>query len=603
MSGLERRLPGRLSQPWRRTAMRGPKLAGLGIAFAAVAVLGSVGFTRYQQAADAVDPLANRVYLAIQLFILESGSVTGAVPWELQVARFAAPIVAAYAVVQVLAVVFRDQLELLRLHHVRGHVVVAGLGRKGGLLAQALLRRGDRVVGIEADEGNLEIAAVRALGGLVVVGDARSPDTLRRAGVGRASHLVVLCGDDATSAEIVTVAREQVAGRREGHLQCVVHVADPDLCLLLCIEEFEHHDDEPVRVEFVNLHAAAAQALLHAHPIRRDDAEEPRVVVHGGGPTARHLLLALARAWAAHEPEATPRLEVTSVGLEARALAAMADRHTELARFVELQPAGGIATLVAERTPTLVYVCPDDDSAAAADALVLRRLLAGRPARIVVVFEQRSGLGHLLQAATAPPGGPTMATFGLHDEACQPDVLLTGTTELLARALHRTYVDEHGGPAGDEGDPALRPWSELPEALRESNRAQAAHAGAKLAAVGCGIGPLVDWDAAQHPFSDPEIEVMARLEHERWVSEHRTAGWRPGPRDLASRTTPYLVPWDELSDEVRDYDRMFVRRLPQLLAAHGLQVIRRTVPPPAATSGTTPGPFPTEAARLHVPAR
>jgi hypothetical protein len=83
--------------------------------------------------------------------------------------------------------------------------------------------------------------------------------------------------------------------------------------------------------------------------------------------------------------------------------------------------------------------------------------------------------------------------------------------------------------------------------------------------------PLTDWDAAGRPFTDDEVEVMARLKHDRWVAERRRGGRRPGPRDPQRRTTPYLVPWEELAEEIREYDRLFVRQLPRLLASVGLE--------------------------------
>jgi hypothetical protein len=192
---------------------------------------------------------------------------------------------------------------------------------------------------------------------------------------------------------------------------------------------------------------------------------------------------------------------------------------------------------------------------------------------IVAVLDTRCGLGRMLEDAPPAGGGPTLVAFGLLDETCRPEYLLSGTTELLARALHDAYRDEVGAGAADD-DPACRPWSALPELLRDSNRDQAAHVQVKLRAVGCAVAPLTDWDAAQVPLSEADVEVMARLEHDRWIDERRRAGWRAGPRDALARTTPYLVPWEALSEEVRDKDRLFIRRLPQLLASVGLQAVR-----------------------------
>lgn len=587
---IRRRLARRRWHSGRRLATSGPMWLALGVAFAAVAVLGVVGFTRYQQAAgSAVDPFATRVYLAVQLFVLESGSVRGEVPWQLELSRFVAPLVAAYAIVQTLAAVFREQVEALRLQLVRRHVVIAGLGHKGARLAQALLRDGDPVVVIEADSSNADLDTLRAVGGLAVIGDARDAETQRRARVARATHLVALCGDDGTDIEVVATAREQAAaGRRSGTLQCVADLGDPDLCLLLCTEELERYGEAPVRTDFVDTTATAAHALLRAHPpFGEQDGPAPSVLVVGEGRTAEHLLLALARAWATgRATPSTPRLGLTVVGPDAQAISTLADRHPELARVAALDVVDDHRTALAASTPTTVFVCPEDDAAATATALDLRVLLTGRPTEIVVVLQQSSGLGRLLESAPRPAAGPTVHTFVLIEETCQPRILLTGTTEILAQALHGAYLAARSD-TGAAGDPALRPWSELPESLRESNRDHAAHVAVKLAAVGRAVGPLIDWGSALVPFPDDEVELMARLEHVRWVAERRRAGWRPGPRDPERRTSPYLVPWEDLSEEIRDHDRMFVRELPHLLVSVGLQAVpvraapRRAAGPPA----------------------
>jgi hypothetical protein len=560
--------------------MNGRRLAALGLAFTVVLGLGTIGFSRAQEAGGALEPLLSRIYMALQLFVLEGGTISGAVPLELEVARFAAPVVAGYALVLGLALLFREQLEWLRLRFVRGHFVVAGLGVKGMRLTRALLKRGEQVVVIEANGTSADLANARALGALVVVGDARNPDTLRRAGVHRAQQLVVLVGHDARTAEIVASARDSVLGRRRGHLRCVAIVENADLCQVLCIKELRQGGSERIRVEFVNPQLAAVQALVRSHPpVVPADGRTPSVLISGGGSTAAQLLLAIGRAVAA---DATRRrLAVTVVGPTAQAVAALTRRHPELDRVLDLRAGDDLLSAIEAQPPTTVYVCPDDDAVAATEAVDIRQLLAGRSARVVVAFDEQSGLVGVLGELPASVSEPTVVAHALLDEAWEPDVLLSGTVELLARQLHRVYLDAHGRPAAAPSDPALRPWSELPDDLRESNRSQAAHVGVKLAAIGYGVGPLVDWDAAQLTFSSEQVEVMSRLEHDRWVTERQGAGWRPGPRDARRRMTPDLVPWEVLSEDVRELDRMFVRSLPELLAGVGLQAVPVSGEPPA----------------------
>jgi hypothetical protein len=75
-------------------------------------------------------------------------------------------------------------------------------------------------------------------------------------------------------------------------------------------------------------------------------------------------------------------------------------------------------------------------------------------------------------------------------------------------------------------------------------------------------------------FAADDIETMARMEHERWVAERLLEGYNPGPRDVTRMTSPYLVPWGELEEGIRDYDREAVREIPGLLAAAGFEIYR-----------------------------
>ncbi len=544
----------------------------LAVAIGVVGLLGFLGFTRYDEATGVSRSITTHLYLTVQLFMLSSGSVVGPVPWELELARVAAPVLAAYALLRLIATLFREQADRLSVRVRRGHTVVAGLGHKGSVAVAELLERGDRLVVIERDATARGIRMARALGATVIVGDAREAGTQAKAGVARASELTILCGDDATNIEVARAARGEAARRRSGTLHCVVDIESPDLARLLCVTELERYGQVPMRIDFVDVRGAAVRALVDAHPpARTEDGAMEAIAIAGNGWTARRLAVELARRSAVAGESA---VSLTIIGAGPASLEPLRRDHPELAEFVDLNAATDPAALAAGPIPGIVYVAPDDDELAAAIALELRARLAGHPTRIVVALRERGGLGDLLDTAPAPVGSPSLVAFGLLEEACRPDVLLAGMTELLARAMHGAYIDE-AAPALASDDPARQPWTNLPQVLRESNRDQAAHIVFKLTAVGRSVVPLTDWASARQPFSSAEVETMARLEHERWVAERRRNGWLPGPRDAVHRTTPYLVPWDELPEPVRDTDRLFVRRLPDLLASVGLQAIRR----------------------------
>jgi hypothetical protein len=140
--------------------------------------------------------------------------------------------------------------------------------------------------------------------------------------------------------------------------------------------------------------------------------------------------------------------------------------------------------------------------------------------------------------------------------------------EPVARAIHDHYRTARG--TGSTGA-STRPWDELDERLRRSNRAQAADLALKLASIGCRIVPA-DAPTRIDGFTAAEVEDLARQEHDRWVDERAAAGWRLGPR--GDHTSPDLVGWDDLPDDRRELDREAVRAIPAVLAAAGMGVDR-----------------------------
>ncbi|MBD0675614.1 NAD-binding protein [Streptomyces sp. CBMA156] len=89
----------------------------------------------------------------------------------------------------------------------RDHVIVVGLGNVGTRVATQLHDMGVPVVCMERDPQARGIAAVRALGIPVVLGDGPFEQQLRRARLKHSRALVAVSGDDATNLEAALEAR------------------------------------------------------------------------------------------------------------------------------------------------------------------------------------------------------------------------------------------------------------------------------------------------------------------------------------------------------------------------------------------------------------
>jgi RyR domain len=145
--------------------------------------------------------------------------------------------------------------------------------------------------------------------------------------------------------------------------------------------------------------------------------------------------------------------------------------------------------------------------------------------------------------------------------------------ERLARVIHEEYRDSEQDLT-TEDDPAIASWAELPSYLRYSNRAQADRVCEKIQRIGYAIEKSGNKKPVTE-FTPQEVDIMAQMEHGRWIIERLDAGWIPGPRrDVRQKISPYFVQWTALSEDVKEKERQMVRNIPKLLATIGLQVCK-----------------------------
>src|SRR5947209_2705236 len=69
------------------------------------------------------------------------------------------------------------------------------------------------------------------------------------------------------------------------------------------------------------------------------------------------------------------------------------------------------------------------------------------------------------------------------------------------------------------------------------------------------------------------LELLARNTHEVWARQRLTDGWRYGPqRDDAHRRHPGLVPYDDLPEDEKEYDRNTARAALETIVALGYRI-------------------------------
>ncbi len=223
-----------------------------------------------------------------------------------------------------------------------------------------------------------------------------------------------------------------------------------------------------------------------------------------------------------------------------------------------------------------LVACPG--GAIAIAEILLARSLGARVAWVDPAGEATEPLYDLLPLGAddvlEPPFDPMTIRAFLSWSSLEPEV-----REPVARCIHAAYRRAHRKRKAAD-DPALAPWDELIESLKQSNYAQADDIPNKLALVGKRLVRHGD----DLKLTDDELELLAEVEHGRFNIERLLSGWQLGDRRVAQSVTPYLKPWDELADGAKDCDREAVRTIGSALREAGWGVTPAVSRTPAATS-------------------
>jgi voltage-gated potassium channel Kch len=477
--------------------------------------------------------------------------------------------------------IFNRRLRLWSTVRKGNHTVICGLSGAGLELVDDARREGEGVVVID-QESSAE-AGIRAeeTGACLLPGSPAEPQLLRKAGIHSAKLLLAATPDDSANIAAVVRAREAAPGKP---FRAFVHIADSQLRVQLRRQR-TFRSDGPTSATIFNVFDNSARLLLRDYPldhvrIRPESEQVVQLIVIGFGLMGEAVLTRAALT--AHYAN-LKRLRAIVIDLDADRrwrlfrnryprFAEVADAQFIQADAEEPETQAQIAELCANPAKTIstIVISFDDPPRGLSLALSLRDgLRCYAPIRLRL--NDDSGLAALL-----PRGQIT--GFGSIRDARKRKSWLDSELDATAKKLHEDYLAKLSEDERSRPDKrSSYPWDQLDDDLVESNRQLADHIPVKLRAVGChttAIGNRDDPGVRVDHFEKEEIELLAKLEHRRWMAERFLAGWTLGPRDDQKRTNPYLVEWEALPLSIQEYDRNFVRIIPGVLHSVNLEIRR-----------------------------
>ncbi len=219
---------------------------------------------------------------------------------------------------------------------------------------------------------------------------------------------------------------------------------------------------------------------------------------------------------------------------------------------------------------TAIVVATGNDARNTGIAVRLRQVQLHRMQLRAPIFVRNQSMPTVAPAPVTDLSGGTVFFGGL--SVGEAEVRIEDRIDKIARAMHDAWLR---GQSADQQ--AALAWNRLSHQQRRASirgaegilellrtaglspPVQAGNADGAAAPADTHAGFAIAAAAATAILADTAVmERLSRYEHDRWLAERRTDGWRQSPtgrRDDEKKLHKDMVPWEELSAESKSKDR------------------------------------------------
>ena len=471
--------------------------------------------------------------------------------WALAAGKWGIKTIFAAAIFQSAILIFSRQWRQWRFRKAKGHSVYVGLGAQSEVLASHDLEKGLRVAVLDADEHHPARGTLEGKGVFFQCGAPGDKQLLAKARLATARRVVVATGNDEENVDVAEKTAEIIRGKGDfsgAPVEILVCMGSRNFCEVLMArwEPLRKHAKK-YSVKLVNFRAVAVRELVNrmtreitAIPQARQRG--PRVLLMASEMTDD--VLAAAIVFMQISGDVRPQFWVNSADQNGKAHFLRRYPAIELVadvRFINenLNTIAKCEELAGLELDAAVICSEQEIDALAIAERLLRsgrfevariKVLLNKPRRLELVDDLRMEILSLAKEGLESP------------ELCDTD------TEKEARKNHEAYLNGLS-EENRRTKPTAKDWRFLAEEFKDSNRLAVLHREIKQIIYKSLIPEEINVG----------LEMLARSEHQRWMAEKIINGWCVGSRDDKKRIHPDIIPFDELNEVTKQYDRDQVR--------------------------------------------
>lgn len=571
-------------------------LSGFGLF---IYIIGVIGFY-IEQPEKNLMAFFNSLYLSLQLFTIDSGSKDIS-NWWFNIARFAAPAIIAFSSIKAFYGLFMEQLVLSRVRKWKNHIVICGLGSKGLFLLGKYFSDNNIII-IEKNKEHPEIPSCKARGIPVIIGDASDEVLLERTNFYYAKKIFVITGDDLSNIKTVQIIKDKVQCRNlRDSIYCYVHLHNNDIKREMENFGFFTSNLKCLSVLPFNIFEESARKIFNDYPPDKDIyiEKEPHIMVFGFGTTGESIVKQSIRMGVYHKKKINisvvdkfaekQRLKFLSMYEHPEKKGEFIFRNANL-KFIQLDvlkdiiyDLGSLGIKSKDEIPSKFFVALGNDNQSLQFALILLNIIK-KSAEGMRNFKIFICMNEVSSDIVFPD--ENLKVLNIKEMGCK-SILEIDKIDTLARLIHSSYcVDKFYEEKSINLTPemleylsdkdyfykekfiresfanqvresirkksSLKPWEELDEIKRDSNRLQADHIEIKLRTLNPEFNLSTDISLVKKAIEE-NIEILAEMEHNRWCAENFLMGKKN------------LKEYKELDEKDKKWNREIVEKIPILV--------------------------------------
>lgn len=517
-------------------------------------------------------------FQAIKTFGMEfNDGFKSPLPWQLEIARWLSPAIVLYIAGKTILYLIRREFKSVLIKYKKDHIIVTALNQKSRHLITDLLTNGEDVIVVAAIEDPRKLDLVEKSGAIIVEGDILSDKFLKNIAAHKSKYMVFIEDDDEKNISTAISVYNFIVKHGKNKKQTLyTHVGDDlklnELKELNFFEELTEQNKQNLNSEIriFSAHERASRVMFLKHSpdiftkISSTKNQQIHIAIIGSKTLAQSMIIRFARL--GHYAN-LKKMKITLFH-DGKDIASKLERNFKninnlidletINEDLELFNADKFETIHKKNPFLSTYILCEDDSLSSAILNKLTKVETEKELDVILTLINPDGILNKRYIASKIDS-INLHKFNIIEESFTKEALISEKLDELAKIIHNDYLG--GLETLNPNKSSHKPWKQLAIDFKNQNREQADHIFVKLRALGYEVDNI-----NEIKFTDEQVELLAKMEHNRWWANMALSGWKNGEeRNDKKKIHTDLIPYDELTDEIKQYDRDAVLNIPKLL--------------------------------------